>query len=99
MVGQLGHNLVIAFALACVLARLEVRTRKDALRVGLLVWVGFQAAAVAVSVLHENYPLGLYLIHVGDALQATLLMALILTAWRRDVRRDVEISPSVSTSS
>jgi hypothetical protein len=83
MVGQLGHNLVIAFALACVLARLEVRTRKDALRVGL----------------HENYPLGLYLIHVGDALQATLLMALILTAWRRDVRRDVEISPSASTSS
>jgi Protein of unknown function (DUF1761) len=66
---------------------------------GLLVWVGFQAAAVAGSVLHENYPLGLYLIHVGDALQATLLMALILTAWRRDVRRDVEISPSVSTSS
>jgi hypothetical protein len=99
MVGQLGHNLVIAFALACVLARLEVRTRKNALRVGLLVWVGFQAAAVAGSVLHENYPLGLYLIHVGDALQATLLMALILTAWRRDVRRDVEISPSASTSS
>jgi Protein of unknown function (DUF1761) len=25
MVGQLGHNLVIAFALACVLARLDVR--------------------------------------------------------------------------
>jgi hypothetical protein len=99
MVGQLGHNLVIALALAYVLARLEVRTRKDALRVGLLVWVGFQAMAVAGSVLHENYPLGLYLIHVGDALQATLLMALVLTAWRRDVRRDVEISPSASTSS
>ena len=57
LVGQLGHNLVIAFALAYVLARLEVRTRKDALRVGLLVWVGFQAAAVAGSVLHEGYPL------------------------------------------
>jgi len=57
MVGQLGHNLVIAFALAYVLARLEVRTRKDALRVGLLVWVGFEAMAVAGSVLHEGYPL------------------------------------------
>ena len=66
---------------------------------GLLVWFGFEAMAVAGSVLHEDYRLGLYLIHVGDVLQATLLMALILTAWRRGGRRDVEISPSVSTSS
>jgi hypothetical protein len=65
----------------------------------LLVWFGFEAMAVVGSVLHEDYPLGLYLIHVGDALQATLLMALILTAWRRGGRQDVEISPSVSTSS
>src|SRR5215207_11466045 len=43
--------------------------------------------AVVGSVLHEEYPLGLYLIHVGDALQATLLMALILGAWRRDAGR------------
>jgi hypothetical protein len=62
-------------------------------------WFGFEAMAVAGSVLHEDYPLGLYLIHVGDALQATLLMAFILGAWRRDARRDVEISPSASTSS
>ena len=55
--------------------------------------------AVVGSVLHEGYPLGLYLIHVGDALQATLLMTFILGAWRRDVQRDVQISPSVSTSS
>ena len=71
----------------------------DALWLGLLVWVGFQAMAVVGSVLHENYPLGLYLIHVGDALQATLTMALILGTWRRDARRDVEIGASASTSS
>jgi hypothetical protein len=42
---------------------------------------------VVGSVLHEDYPLGLYMIHVGDALQAILLMALILGAWRRDAGR------------
>ena len=30
------------------------------------------------SVVHEHYPLGLYLLHVGDALMTTLIMALIL---------------------
>jgi hypothetical protein len=46
-----------------------------------------------------HYPLGLYLIHVGDALQATLLMALILGARRRDAQRDVQPSSATFTSS
>jgi len=99
MTGQFARNLVVATVLAHLLRWLEVITWKRALQVGLLVWFGFQAMAVVGSVLHEDYPLGLYLIHVGDALQATLLMALILGAWRRGGRRDVEISPSGSTSS
>ena len=96
--GQFARNLVVATALSHLLRWLEVTTWKRALQVGLLVWFGFEAMAVVGSVLHEGYPLGLYLIHVGDALQATLLMSLVLGAWRRAVRRDVEISPSVSTS-
>ena len=99
MTGQLARNLVLATVLAHLLRWLEVATWKRALQVGLLVWFGFQAMAVVGSVLHEGYPLGLYLIHVGDALQATLVMALILGAWRGGDRRDVEISPSASTSS
>ena len=99
MAGQFARNLVVATVLAQLLRRLEVATWKRALQVGLLVWFGFEAMAVAGSVLHEGYPLGLYLIHVGDALQATLVMALILGAWRGGDRRDVEISPSASTSS
>jgi len=96
---QFARNLVVAFVLAYILSRLGATTPLGALRLGLLVWFGFEAMAVAGSVLHEDYPLGLYLIHIGEVLQATLLMALILTAWRRGGRRDVEISPSVSTSS
>ncbi len=34
--------------------------------------------AVLGSVLHEGYPFALYLIHVGDALQTTLVMAVLI---------------------
>jgi len=98
MTGQVARNLVVATVLAHLLRWLEVATWKRALQVGLLVWFGFQAMAVVGSVLHEGYPLGLYLIHVGDALQATLLMSLILGAWRGGARQDVEFSASASTS-
>jgi hypothetical protein len=98
MAGQFARNLVVAFVLAYLLSRLAVTTPKGALGVGLLVWFGFQAMAVVGSVLHENYRLGLYLIHVGDALMATLIMALILGAWRRDAQRDVQPgSPTVTS--
>ena len=99
MVGQVTRNLVVAFVLAQLLRWLRATTWKRALQVGLLVWFGFEAMAVAGSVLHENYPLGLYLIHVGDALQATLLMALILGAWRRAGRREIDTRSAVCTTS
>jgi hypothetical protein len=81
-VGQVVRNLVVASVLAYLLWRLQVGTWVGALGVGLVVWLGVQAMAVLGSVLHEQYPLGLYAIHVGDALATTLAMALILGAWR-----------------
>lgn len=99
MTGQFARSLVVAFVLAYLLSRLGVTTPKGALRLGFLVWFGFQAMAVVGSVLHEGYPLGLYVIHVGDALQATLLMALILSAWRRGGRREVDIRSAACTTS
>jgi hypothetical protein len=81
--GQFARNLVVAVVLAFLLRRLGTATWGGALRLGLLVWVGFEAMAIAGSVLHEQYPLGLYAIHVGDALLGTLTMTLILGLWRR----------------
>jgi hypothetical protein len=85
--GQLARNLVVAFVLAYLLRRLEAATWKDAVRVELLLWFGFEAMAVVGAVLHEGYPLGLYAIHVGDALMATLIMALVLSIRRGEPRR------------
>lgn len=81
--GQFGRNLVVALALAYLLTRLGPRSVLGALPVAVLVWIGFQATAIAGSVLHENYPLGLFVLHNGDALMTTLIMTLILNAWRR----------------
>jgi hypothetical protein len=83
VVGQVVRNLVVASVLAYLLRRLQVVTWAGALGVGLVVWLGFQAMAVLGSVLHEQYPLGLYALHVGDALVTTLAMAFILGAWQR----------------
>lgn len=84
MVGQLVRNGVVVAAMAVLVRRLRITDPGGAVRLGLLLWGGFQAMAVLGSVLHEQYPLSLYLIHVGDALQATLVMvSLVALAGRR----------------
>jgi hypothetical protein len=83
IVGQVARNVVEAVVLATLLKWLKVETVRRALRVGLLVWLGFQAMAVLGSVLHEQYPFGLYLLHTGDALMTTVITVLILGRWRR----------------
>ena len=78
MLGQLLRNAVVVSVLAILVRRLRITSVAGALQLGLLVWLGFEAMAILGSVLHEQYPIGLYLIHVGDALQATLLMAFLV---------------------
>jgi hypothetical protein len=96
IIGQLGRNLIIAMVLAYFLRRLNTATWKDAMRIGLLLWFGFEAMAVAGSVLHEGYPVGLYAIHVGDALLGTLVMALILGTWPGTRGQEAGNSPAAS---
>lgn len=81
IVGQFARNLIVAFVFAYFIRRLEIVDWKESLRLGLWVWVGFQAIQIAGAVLHENYPLGLYVIHIGDALMTTLIMTTIIGAW------------------
>jgi hypothetical protein len=75
---QLGRNALVALVFATLLRQLAITGRRGALRLGVLVWLGFQAMEVLGSVVHEGYPLGLYALHVGDALMTTLIMAVIL---------------------
>ena len=82
LVGEFARNLVIAFVLAHFVVRLEVDNWSGAVQLALWVWVGFQAMLLLGAVLHEKMPPKLYAIHVGDALVKTLLMTVILAAWR-----------------
>src|SRR5436190_13039533 len=81
VLGQIVRNLVVAFVLAHFARRLGVADWKGAIRLGLWVWIGFEAMAIVGAVLHEGYPWRLYAIHVGDALMSTLLMAVVIGVW------------------
>jgi hypothetical protein len=83
LVAQLGRDLVVAFVLARLIEKTGTTDRAGAIRLGLWVWLGFQAMAIAGSVIHERYPWQLYAIHTGDALLKTLLASAILGGWRR----------------
>ena len=83
LLGEFARNLVVAFVLAHLIARLGAGDWKAAVQLGLWVWMGFQAMLLMGAVLHEKMPWMLYAIHVGDALAKTLLMAVILGVWRR----------------
>ncbi|MEU7740808.1 DUF1761 domain-containing protein [Nonomuraea sp. NPDC049158] len=80
---QFGRNVIEMLVLATLMRWLRIVTWTGALRLGLLVWGGFQALAIAGSVIHEHYPVGLYVLHVGDALMTTLIAASILVRWSR----------------
>ncbi|MEV1243731.1 DUF1761 domain-containing protein [Nonomuraea sp. NPDC050022] len=80
---QFGRNVIEMLVLATLMSWLRIVTWPGALRLGLLVWGGFQALAIAGSVIHEQYPVGLYVLHVGDALMTTLIAVSILVRWSR----------------
>lgn len=80
---QLARNVVVAAALAFMFQRAAVTSVGAALRLALVLWLGFQAMAVAGSVIHEQYPLALYAIHAADQLGTIVLMALCLRLRRR----------------
>jgi hypothetical protein len=88
-IAQLVRDLLVAYVLARVFAEARVADWRGAVRLGLWVWFGFQAMAIAGGVIHEGYPLALYAIHVGDALIKTLLSSVILGIWTSRYARSV----------
>jgi hypothetical protein len=83
MLGQLARNTVVMLTMTALISRLGVRTIRGALGAAAVAWFGFEAMSILGSVLHEGYPFPLYLIHVGDALQTALVMALFIGLARR----------------
>jgi hypothetical protein len=83
IIAQFIRNLVVAAVLARLIVQAGAANWIAAIRVGLWCWLGFQAMAIAGSVIHEGYPLTLYAIHTGDALVTTVLMSFVIGFWRQ----------------
>ena len=85
-VGQMAAEairvLVIATVAAIVLRLADVTDVWAALKLGLLIWLGFQAALLSGAMIWEGMALRVYAIHAGDALLKMVAICVILGLWR-----------------
>jgi len=82
--GELVRSLVVAAVLASFVVQLDINDWRDAVQLGIVVWIGFPAMLFAGSVLWQLPPIPgkLAAIHAGDWLVKLLVMAVILSVWR-----------------
>jgi hypothetical protein len=82
-VAEFGRCIVVASVFAYLVANMNVDSLGRALGLALIVWVGFQLSMLFGSVLHENYPLPLFVIHAGDALAKSIVACVVLMLWQK----------------
>ena len=84
--GKLLVELVRCFLLAYVITRfvalLGIASLMGAVHFGLMLWIGFPVIILAGSVLWENSPVKVAVIHAGDWLVKMLVIPIIVTLWR-----------------
>lgn len=78
---ELAKHLVVAAVVAGLVVAMDVTTWLGALLVGLVMWLGFPAVLLAGSVVHENVPWKVALIHAGDWFAKLVIVAVIIGAW------------------
>ena len=82
MLIEIARNIVLAYVLAYLVARLGVTDWPAAIQFGVLTWIGFPVLLLSGSVIWENVPWKLAGIHAGDCLLKILVMVLTLSRWR-----------------
>jgi hypothetical protein len=82
MVGELIRSFLLAYALAYLLVHTGVAGLTGAVRLGLVLWLGFPFVLLTGSIKWEDVPWKLAAIHAGDWLLKMLLMTVILSLWR-----------------
>jgi hypothetical protein len=81
-VAQLVRTLVLTLVMAYFVTRLNITDVASALRLSLILWLGFPVVLLSGSVMWENTPIKQAVLHAGDSLLTLLLMGVILTLWR-----------------
>ena len=73
----------MAVTVSALAARTGVTGPREAVRLGLALWVAFPVVLLTGSVVHEKVPWQLAAIHAGDWLGKLLLVTLVVGARRR----------------
>jgi hypothetical protein len=79
---QFAGNLVMAWVLAWLIARLNVQTAVSGMGVGLMAWLGFVAAVLGPYYAFQAYPFSFFLINAGYPLVSLLMMGAIFGVWK-----------------
>ena len=74
--------VVMAFVLAVLISWAGVSTVLEGAFLGLLVWIGFLATLGLTANMFSEKPLSTYLLDAGYQLVYTVVMGVILAAWR-----------------
>jgi hypothetical protein len=82
MLAEAIRVLVVVTVAAIVLRLAHVTDVPAALKLGLLIWLGFQAALLSGAMIWEGMALPVYAIHAGDALLKMVALCVILGLWR-----------------
>jgi hypothetical protein len=82
MAVEIVRNIVLASIIAYLVARLGVSDWSATICFAIVLWVGFPVLLLSGSVIWENVPWKLAIIHAGDWLLKLLLMVIILSRWR-----------------
>lgn len=83
---ELFRTFVLAYVVAHLVLRLNIADWRGALRLGLWLWVGFPVVLLTGSMLWQNVPWQLALIHSGDWLIKLILIPVTVAVWPKRVR-------------
>lgn len=78
---ELVRTFVLAYVIARLIVRLNIADWKDALGLGVWLWIGFPVVLLTGSILWQNVPWQLAAIHSGDWLIKLLLIPMGVALW------------------
>jgi hypothetical protein len=78
---ELLRTFVLAFVIAQLVFRLNIADWRQAVGLGLWLWVGFPVILLTGSILWQNVPWQLAAIHSGDWLIKMILIPVGIAAW------------------
>lgn len=82
MLVEIFRSIILAWVIAYLFQKIGVASIGDAIKYGLLLWVGFPLILLTGSIMWENVPWKLAAIHSGDWLIKLLIISTIIGAWK-----------------